>query len=101
METINDDADKILLYCGFNRSSKLKDIDEYGVGLFEYIMPLNERDIGNLSKVISERTADNRRIIFVLRLLIILKSTVHCVQDFQRIIRDTTLNGNEDKTTFK
>ena len=50
MATINNDVDKILLYCGFNRISKQKEIADYGFESFEDIMLLTEKDIGNLSK---------------------------------------------------
>ena len=66
MATIKNDVDKILLYCGFNRISKQKEIADYGFESFEDIMLLTEKDIGNLSKGFSEITVDNGRIIFVL-----------------------------------
>ena len=50
MATINDDVDKILLYCGFNISYNRKDIAEDGFESFEDIMSLTEKGPGNLFK---------------------------------------------------
>ena len=59
MSTINDDVDNILVYRGFNSSSKRKYIDDYGFESFEYIMLLTEKYIGNLSKGFTDRTTYN------------------------------------------
>ena len=51
MATINVDVHKILFHCGFNRISNSKHIDEDVFVLFEEIVSLTEKEIGNLSKV--------------------------------------------------
>ena len=65
--TINYDVDKILLYCRFNSSYNRKDISMYRYGLFEYIMSLTEKYIGDISKEFLDKTAANERLVFGLR----------------------------------
>ena len=65
--TLSKYFDKILIYCVFNSSYNLKEIAFDEFASFEEIIFLNEKDIGNISKGFSERTAANGRIIFVLR----------------------------------
>ena len=101
MAIINDYVDKIQICFGFNRSSNRKDIAKYLFESFEDIMSLNEKDVGNLFEGFLERTEANGRIVFVLRLTNLLKSTVHWVEYFQSIIRYPTLGGIEDKSTLK
>ena len=101
MPKINNDFDKIMLHCGFNRRYNLKEISEDGFESFEDIMLLNEKYIVNISKEFSERTAANRRIILGFRRNNLLRKTMHWVQNLQRISRDTTIDGIEDKSTFK
>ena len=48
MATINYYIDKILIRCGLNSISNHKYIAKDGFQLFEYIMFLNDKDIGNL-----------------------------------------------------
>ena len=98
---INDGVDKVVIYFGFNRSSNRKDIAEYGFELFEDIMYLTEKDIGNISKGFSDRTASNVRIFFRLCRTNLLKVILHSVQDLQRIIRDPTLDVTKEKYHFK
>ena len=64
---------KILIHCGLNRSSNRKGISENVFELFEDTISLIYRDIGNLSEGVSESTADNEIIIFVLNQTNILK----------------------------
>ena len=64
MVKINNDVDKILVYCGFNRRSNRKKISENVFDLFKEFVSLTDKDMGNLSEGFSERNAANRRIIF-------------------------------------
>ena len=101
MATINNDVDKILIYCYFNSSSNCSIIAEYGKDSFEDIIPLTEKDIGNFPKVFSERTVAKGRIIFGLHQTNLLKSTVQWVQDLHRISRDPPRDFIEHNYTFK
>ena len=76
MVTINYYAENILIYCGFNRRSNLKDISEDAFQLFEDVMLVTDKYIVNISKGFSEKTKANRRIVFVLGLTNLLKATV-------------------------
>ena len=66
VETTNNDVGNIMLYCGFSSRPNRKYIAEYGFELSKDIMSLTEKDIGNLYKGFSKRTAANGRIIFLL-----------------------------------
>ena len=77
MATINDNFYHILLYCGFNIRSNHKDITKDGFEVFKYVIFLTEKEMGNLSKGVSERTTGNGSIIFGLRQIDTLKATVH------------------------
>ena len=85
--TINDGVDKILLHCEFISSFNSKDISENGFELFEDIIFLTEKEIGNLSKGFSWRTAANGKIIFGLLQTDFLKETFNWVQYFHRFRR--------------
>ena len=64
MVTINNYSDKMMLYCGFNKSSNRKYISEDVFALFEDIVLMTEKYIGDISKGFKERTAANGMIIF-------------------------------------
>ena len=64
-------------------------------------MSLTEKDIGNLSKGLSDNTLYNGRVIFGLSQTNLLKSAVHWVQYLQRISKEPTLHDIEDTSTFK
>ena len=101
METMNHNVDKIQIHGGFNSSSNRIDISEDGFQSFKDIMFLTQKDIGNISKGFTERTEANGMIILIYLQTNILKATLHWVQDSQRIIRETTLDGIDETSTFK
>ena len=95
MATINDDVDKIMIHCGFNRSSNHKDFSAYG------FMLLNEKDVVNTSKGLSESTAAKGSIIFVFCQTNFINAKFHWVQHLQRITRWPTLHYIEYTSTFQ
>jgi hypothetical protein len=77
--------DSIFEYCGFTQQAARTSIMEDGLGSYQDMLSLTEKDIGALSKEFAERTAAQGRIVFGLRRTNLLKASINWAQDFRRI----------------
>jgi hypothetical protein len=95
------EMDMILLCCGFAAPADQISIAADGFEAHEDIKILTEKDIVNLAKGYSERTVAAGKIQFGSRRTNLLKATIHCAQDCQRISREPSLDDILDVDAFK
>jgi hypothetical protein len=84
--------DTIHRYCGFAGVNGIISIAQDECELFEDIMYLSEKDVSSLAKGFAERTLANGKI-GLRRTNLLIRATVHWVQDFRKISRASTLDG--------
>ena len=86
----------ILEYCGFGNFANRTAIRDDGLGSYEDMLQLTEKDIMALSKGFADRpTVAAGRFVFGLRRTNRLKAAINWAQDFRRIGREVTLDPAE------
>ena len=92
--------DTILTWIGFNQQATRERLREEGLGSFNEIMPMKEKDIRDLAESHGRRTVADGRVIFGLRRIRYLIGLVHWVQDFRRVRMDPNIDGIDDGIVF-
>ena len=93
--------DQILLWVGFDNVATRARLQEEGFETFEDLYQMKEKDIRDLADSYNRRTIADGRAIFGLRRVRYLIGLIHCVQDFQRVGEEPTIDGFDGAAQFR